>query len=409
MTRLDRRTLLRSGAGAAAALLLPGCGGADDDGRSADVLVVGAGMAGLGAARALYDAGRDVLVLEARDRIGGRIATARTAADDVPVELGAAWIHGPGGGNPVAALARRAGVRTRRTRYATTLVTARTATDAARAERESETAAEYGARATDLHPALIDAEDEYPGGDALVLGGLDRVPWLLARGLRVRTGVPVVRLRDDPARRRVTATLRDGTTLTAAAAIVTVPLGVLQRGGVTFDPPLPAAAHEALHRIGIGLVEKTVLRFAAPFWPREAELLVHPPAAGDTVTEHLSLLPSHGVPALVGLAGGPRALAHAALDEDARTARALAPLRRAFGTVPAPAAVLHTRWTRDPFAAGAYSYPARDQRPGDRAAIARPAWSGRLLLAGEHTDERFPATVHGALRSGRRAARTLLA
>lgn len=401
---MNRRTLLlRAGAGAGA-VLLGGCGRGDAR-EEPDVIVVGAGVAGLAAARDLQRAGRHVLVLEARDRIGGRVATDRTLG--LPVEMGAAWVHGPRGGNPVVPLVRGAGLRTRRTRYATTVVTA----DDDVAERVAEVvdlSIEYGAEPADLSPELFDADDEYPGGDALVIGGYDRLAQLLARGLTVRRRTVVHAVRDVARDGRVEVTLAGGGTIRARAVVVTLPLGVLVAGVVTVTPSLDEDVEGALARLGNGRVEKTVLRFDEPFWPPEAELLVHAPGPGETIAAHLSLLASHGVPVLVGFAAGRRAARHARVAPGQRVDLAMAPLRRAFDASQ-PTGAAHSGWTRDRFSRGAYSYAARTTREGDREMVQRPQWDGRLMLAGEHTDARFPSTVHGALRSGRRAAAQLLA
>ncbi|WP_372788831.1 FAD-dependent oxidoreductase [Paraconexibacter sp.] len=409
MSPVSRRDLLVRGSIAAAATMLPACG-SSSSGRAAGgggpVVVVGAGVAGLAAARELARAGRAVVVLEARDRIGGRIVTDRTLG--AAVDLGAAWLHGPGGGNPVTPLLRRAGARTHPTDYDTALILA-DGTQARRAERISETQTEYGAEPQEISQELTEEEDEFPGGDALVVSGYDRLTRMLARGLDIRRRAVVSEIVDD-GEDGVRVIRADGTDHRAGAVIVTVPLGVLRSGAITTDPAPDDALVAAVERLGVGRIEKTALRFSEVFWPRTAELLVHAPEPGETITEHLSLLPSHGLPVLVGLAGGARAAHHARLDDREATDRALAPLRRAFGTaaVPAPTGAVHTAWTRDPYARGAYSFAASTTRQDDRATLARPRWDGRLLLAGEHTDARYPATVHGALRSGLRAARALL-
>lgn len=131
MAFLPRRDFVRLVALAVPASLAAGCGDSEPDqassssasatsapapadGRNADVLVIGAGIAGLRAAEVLVANGRRVIVLEARDRLGGRIYTDRSWG--VPVELGASWIHGVEN-NPIAALAAAKGITTQATDY----------------------------------------------------------------------------------------------------------------------------------------------------------------------------------------------------------------------------------------------------------------------------------------------------
>ena len=270
MTGCDRRTFL-TGAGGGALLGLIGCGSTSSPtagprpgprGRDgpihAEVVVIGAGVSGLAAADALAEKDVDVRVVEARTRIGGRVHTSHRLL--VATELGAAWIHGPDG-NPLTPLARQAGMRTRTTDDdAAVLVGASSPADRRRAEEESELAAEYGADRDVLSPDLYDADDEYPGGDALVLNGYDRLARLLATDLDVRTGTPVTLVRDDPARSRVVVTFTNGRHLRARGVVLTVPLGVLQADGIRLDPDLDGSAPGALRRLGSGRVQKSVAR-----------------------------------------------------------------------------------------------------------------------------------------------------
>jgi polyamine oxidase len=316
---ISRRELLRTTGAVGAALALGGCGtGASRaSARRREVIVIGAGMAGLAAARALVADDYDVLVLEGRDRIGGRTFT--SDALGTPVDVGAAWIHGPRG-NPLTTLARRAKARLVPTdNDAETLAGAR---DPGGAERECErlmaglarlkgrlrgdiSIAEglrrLGSPADALDPAVrfcfdtqieqeladdvgtlslrgLDEDEELPGGDVLVLSGYSGIVRPLARGLDVRVGHRVTRV----ARTRAGVTVDTSRgSFVADRAVVTLPIGVLKSGAVRFEPGLPAAKRRAVARLGAGVLNKVALRFAEPFWPADAYWLGVLPGTGN--------------------------------------------------------------------------------------------------------------------------------
>lgn len=413
------------------------------------VLVIGAGMAGLGAARVLADRDVPVQVIEARGRIGGRIATSRAWAD-LPVDLGASWIHGTRG-NPLTDLARAAGARLvstgdglalrdgtgrRRDDLARLLpraaeIVARARSRAERFEidmslaealrREpgftgagpelrqaldlvltSEIGTEYAADPGELSARWFDAAGGFEGAPAILPQGYDRLARHLAQGLDIRTNAPVAALRAVPG--GVAVRLAGGGTLTGRAAVVTLPLGVLKAGTVAFDPPLAPDRRVAIRKLGMGLLNKLVLRFDRPFW--DAEDWLGLPGAPDQTW--LNLYPAVGQPVLMGFRAGQGAEADEALSDTARAARAIAALRAAYGAgVPEPVGVQATRWRADPFARGSYSYFATGAGPDDPRALAGADWGGRLWFAGEATHDIHPATVHGALLSGRSAAAAL--
>ncbi|GJG88261.1 hypothetical protein tb265_34420 [Gemmatimonadetes bacterium T265] len=448
----------------------------DTSAEPCDVVVLGAGAAGLAAARALADARRRVVVLEARDRIGGRVHTAHVPDLGAPVELGAEFVHG----NPpeLWAIAEAAALRV------VDAEEAHVALDGGRLVARGDFGGEVGevldaldaeARRTDVddvsvgqflaerfgdsahadarrmvatyvegfHAAPVDdagiraiaiADTQSSGNDVAyrIVDGYRRVPEWLADArdgrpaLDVRLGHVVERVTWDGGGVRVRAVSGDAAVeLRARCAVVTLPLGVLAApadaaGAVAFDPPLDAK-RDAFAGIALGQVSRVVLRFRSRFWERPGAVpaLADPDDAAGLAFVHTPeldvpvwwTLRALRAPVLVAWAGAGKARALLARDAEARRACVLDALATAFGTTRAAVdaefvAAYEHDWSRDPFARGAYSYAHVGGRDAF-AALARPL--GPLVFAGEATvDDGDWGTVHGALRSGARAAREAL-
>jgi monoamine oxidase len=421
-----------------------------------DVVVLGAGMAGLAAARRLVEHGLDVELLEATDRIGGRVRTEH-AETSLPAELGPEYVHGE---PPVtlalleeAAIGRDPITDVHHSQREGRLVIepdvwgrfGRFLRKAPPASRD-ESAARYLAR-RQLDPrdallfeTLIEGFYAAPIGDisivsiaedaggasgaaamARVHGGYGPLAtFLLQRaqsvGARIRYGHVVRAIDWSSDRVRVDfdhAGARGS--LAARRVVITLPLGVLAaRGddGVTISPPLGVHAL-GMEQLAMGQVVKVVGCFSEPAWLEYAPADLHFVHAGPWSGFPTFWLRSDGhMHQLVAWAGGPRAQRLALSSSDALAARMLAEFSSLLG-MPIPrleAALQHHHfhdYAHDPFARGAYSYT----RVGGSVAAARLAQPVRDLLyfAGEATDAVYEGSVAGALLSGERAADEIVA
>ncbi|MGA7149152.1 MAG: NAD(P)/FAD-dependent oxidoreductase [Microbacterium sp.] len=425
-----------------------------------DTIVVGAGIAGLTAARALSDAGRTVVVLEARDRIGGRVWTDRS--DGFVTDLGASWIHGITG-SPVAEAAEALGMRmveftvggyqpdsrpiayygpdgARLTdaaarRFADDIRAVDTALvgfvagsaadasyrdvteqalatqkwDAERTERvreflEHRSEEQYGAWIEDLAAHGLD-DDAIEGDEVIFPDGYDQLAGGLADGLDVRLEQVVSRVGWSDGGVTVTT---DRGTFSSRDAVITVPVGVLKSPGFVFEPPLPEPNAGALDRLEMNAFEKVVLRFPTKFWDEDVYAIRQQGPQGRWWHSWYDLTALHGTPALLTFAAGPAAVQTRDWDDERIVDSVLAQLRRLYGErVEQPAHVHVTRWQDDPCSLGSYAYMRVGSTTGDHDALATPV-GGVLHLAGEATWTDDPATVTAAMESGRRAAQRIL-
>jgi monoamine oxidase len=411
-------------------------------------------MAGLGAARLLHDAGARVTVIEARDRIGGRTHTSHLWPD-LPVDMGASWIHGTKG-NPVTALAKAHGLTLTATDYkrsvtydetgrevpfikpakqALALVEkAREQIDGADKDMSLQSAVERSKAWQRLSPAdrrvarlaintrieheysgdwsrlsawHFDAGKDFPGDEAVVTPGFGPIIAALARGLDLRLDEAVTAI--APSRRGVEITTTRGTH-SADHAIVTLPLGVLQSGTIRFAEPLDRKRQRAIERLGVGLLNKCVLRFDRAFWSADVDWIDFLGPVETLWADWTNYLPATGQPLIVGFNAARMAEEVEGWSDRDTTASALAALRAMFGSaVPHPVGSQISRWRQDPFALGAYSFKAVGTSRKDRKAFFGADWDGRIFFAGEAASADQPSTVHGALITGRGAASAVLA
>ena len=460
---MDRRWFMKGGLGAAglaaAAPLLAACSDDSDEAPAADppardrpaagderIVIVGAGAAALAAADEFQVRGfSNVVMLEARDRVGGRIWTS-TIGDGIPVELGATWIHGVRG-NPVSDIVESNSIATAETDYdnavlfdhdgrpvepvdaalwGTYMALAYEMPDAslqdvferfAAVQRLSDDdrrlwlyslasmfAHEFGADISDLSIMSYDGPSTLRGGDVVFPQGYSQVVDVLAAGRDIRLNHPVAGI--DHSGPTVMVTTESGDTFEADRVVVTAPLGVLKSDAISFTPELPPAMRDAIAALDMGILNRTALLFDEPFWDRDTEWIGYAGRQPGRWSETLNLFPYLGQPVLAMFNAGSFGVEIEQYSDQDLTSRAVEALKAMFGDVPEPLDAVSTRWGSDPWTRGSYSYLPVGVPFETYREMSTPVGE-RLFFAGEATHSRFPSTVHGALLSGRRAARQI--
>ena len=464
---MNRRDLFRLTAGLAAGSSLntiaaqssgPQATRANGPHRNFRVVIVGAGISGLAAAQRLRnDFGLtrpgQVIVLESRDRIGGRIHTDFSMG--TPIELGANWIHGANGGNPITGLANQIGAQAVNTpdtadlhdvdgssipgwvdgmaytQFMSAYGTAESyiqnqPTDVSVGQAFDATGAGSSLtgrlrRTFDWYRSLLpmgwtgaehgisgrhaDMGAAFPGPDRVLVGGYSQIVDHVAQGVDVRLSHIVHSI--DHSGERVRVVTNQGN-FHADACICTLPLGVLKAGIVDFHPLLPTELESAIARMGFGAVIKMAMEFPSSFWSSSSTFLSYFGQTPGEVTDWFNLESYSGVPILSTWAHQDYARALENLSPTERTNRVMQDLRTMYGNgIPDPTRVLASGWNSDPNTLGSYSYPAVGSTPADYDLFTEPV-RNKLFFAGEHTNSLYPSTVHGAFLSGRDAAARLV-
>jgi len=425
-------------------------------GETRRVIVVGAGIAGLTVANALTAVGVDCVVVEARERIGGRLQTVEV--DGHVADLGGAWIHHPDGNvltdwlefasvpwivDPTGTRFTGADLGEGRQLTSEELadvgyavfkpVTQRVLADeaAGRPDRSvAEAVDEYLAHAgppgaerdrlRQLMAAMVEqdgsgpfdaisarwalTEDMFVGDvvDNVPVDGYRSILGPLAANSSIRRGHPVRRIEQHD---NGVTVVGDGWQESGSHAVVTVPLGVLKSGAIEFVPPLPPERQAVIDRTGFGSMEKVILSFAEPFWrakdPGLQHSIIYPADRREAATWTWDFGLS---PTLMFL------VAHSAASTMRRDPQgwALEQLEAVYGEpLPAtPTGCTNTDWLHDEYAHGAYAHIRSGERASDFEALGQPV--DRICFAGEHTTIERAGYADGAMTSGLREAKRLV-
>ncbi|KAK8551683.1 hypothetical protein V6N13_120130 [Hibiscus sabdariffa] len=438
----------------------------------ANVVIVGAGLSGLVAARQLVSMGFKVVILEGRMRPGGRVKTRKMKGDGVvaAADLGGSILTGING-NPLGVLARQMGLPLHKVRDICPLylpdgkavdadvdsrievsfnklldrvcklrhsmieevksvdVPLGTALEAFRnvykvAEDSQESMLlnwhlanlEYANASlmANLSMAYWDQDDPYEmGGDhCFIPAGNERFVRALAEDLPIFYGRTVQSIRYGIDGVKVYA---GGQEFCGNMALCTVPLGVLKKGSIEFVPELPQRKKDAIQRLGFGLLNKVAMLFPNNFWGGEIDTFGHltedPSTRGEFFLFY-SYSSTSGGPLLVALVAGDAAIKFELMSPVESVKRVLNILRGIFHpkgiVVPDPVEAVCTRWGKDRFTYGSYSHVAIGSSEDDYDILAESVGDDRVFFAGEATNKQYPATMHGAFLSGMREAANML-
>lgn len=447
------------------------------------VIVIGAGFAGLAAARELKDRGCEPIILEARDRVGGRCwtETVTVGGKEYPLDIGAGWIHGTEG-NPITQMCSIHHVDLHHIHNECVLYTedgqqVSKETDAAveeyfntlleRAKKKSDALGEDGGVSIGGVPLVEDvslgqviaqfvAEDcqdpakaslfssphahalinwhcanieyssaadinrlsvrfwasddvtAFEGEHCLLKQGYGTLAKEMAKGLDIRFSAQVVKIVHDEMAGCVVA-LKNGEEMKADVVLVTIPLGLLKKEVIAFDPPLPEWKTSAIKRLGYGQLNKVFLVYDRQFWNIPTKYFGYASQRKGEYYMFVDLSDCLGMPILLILIPGINALDLEGKSDATVVAEATLILEKIVGKeVPNPLHHRVTRWSQDEFALGSYSYYEVGSTMRDVSSMGRPLDDNRVFFAGEATNTEYPSTAHGAYMSGIREARNIL-
>jgi len=420
------------------------------DQQQFDVIVIGAGIAGLAAANELDSKGFDVVILEAKDRIGGRMWSSDTWQGPT-VDLGASWIHGIEN-NPITDLAIKYGIETvvmdlnpselydyegnwfgdeqqaqawamlgdfqefimleneRRERDASIQDALNSFISQESLSMEEQEALsvpvyssielKYNAPASELSLFWWDIGKSYAGDEVIFPEGYEQITDGLADGLDIKLEHVVTKIEYDENGVNV---LTNQGNFEGKYVICTVPLGVLKQGDIEFVPSLPQSKQNAIDKLGMGLMNKIYFLFPQVFWD-DTTFINHISKKNGGWMEFLNFEPFIDTPVLMAFSSGEYGAQLEKLSDEEIVAEGMDVLRKLYGDdIPEPEDHTITRWASDPFSRGSYSFTPVGATPSDYDDLAEPVMN-RLFFAGESTIKEAPATVHGAYLSGIREA-----
>ena len=410
------------------------------------VIVVGAGISGLAAAKKLKENGFTVIVLESQNKIGGRLSTNRNLG--IAFDEGASWIHGINN-NPITTLAQQAGMQTFETidesrksydiggvlRNATAYDNTEeelysilnSMMNSGNASQSFETVFNnlYPEKTNDrlwkfflstyitfdtgdlnnLSSLLYNEGEEFSGEERIATNGYDTIANYLSNNLNIQLNQRVSKIDYSNSKIQVT---HNGALSIADYVLVTVPLGVLKSNAIQFVPQLPISKQNAIQKVGMNCVNKFLLTWDNAFWD-DVQYISYTPETRDKFNYFVNVKKFHPtVNALMTFAYADYARQTETMTDAQIIDEIMLHLRDIYGNnIPNPTHLLRTKWQTNENSFGAYSYTAVGTEMQHFDDLAEEV-NDKLFFAGEHTEADYFSTVHGAYLSGIREANKIL-
>ncbi len=425
----------------------------------ADIIVIGAGIAGLTAASQLQKSGQSVLVLEARERMGGRIFSQHIGQDTY--DLGASWIHGIED-NPIWDITRQHHIQTEVFNYQESIffkenghqfnaheqqvletalahlmtkftnlthdshyqnaqqvldewLVAEDLLSILKPEKGYESRYQayllaffnvlaedpFASSLSELSPYFLQFEGYHGGDEVIFPQGYAQVIHYIAQGLDIRLNQIVQAI--DYQGEDVCITTTEGMCYRGKQVVVAVPLGVLKQECIQFYPPLPDDKQQAIRQLGFGVFNKLFVSFDTVFWQKAKDGHGSTNSVfvldGNHWLNFMDVSAIYQQPTLLFLFGGASATWLENSSDEKTWKQLSASLTKAFGPIPQPLAFIKTEWGQDQFAYGSFAYPACGFQAEHILTLQAPILS-KVFFAGEHLMVEGAGTVHGAYESG---------
>ena len=411
------------------------------------IIVVGAGISGLTAAKRLQENGFQVLVLEAQKSHGGRIKTDYSKGH--PIELGASWIHGPNN-NPVTKIAKKVEVKTYLTddnslkiydskgklldnktsnieyeKYVNALTQIEKSSNKNESfekvfhekysDKSSDDLWQYmlsaylefdvGGDISNLSSKYFYYDEEFNGEDKIITNGYNLITDHLAKDLNIQyyTKVDSIKYENDKVE-----VISEYQKYKADAAIVTVPLGVLQKEKIKFIPSLPDKKIEAIKRLKMGTVNKYILKWDSAFWDTKTQYFGITTKEKGAFNYFMNCKTFQDKNILMTFSFGNESIELENKSDSTIKEQIMKNLKLMFGNnIPYPNFMIRTKWNSDNFTFGSYSYASVGSKKNDFKTISKSI-KNKVFFAGEHTSQDYRGTVHGAYLSGIREAENVI-
>jgi len=415
--------------GTSTALLLPAalssCSGDDKFSpvnTDKNIIIIGAGIAGLAAAKYFKDLGVDVIVIEAQEKVGGRLKTDRSLG--VAFDKGASWIHGPNG-NPITGLAQSSNAETFETddenielydqdgiEYSDNKIDeAENAFEgiinnltgtlnqsfeevffANNPQYQNDRLWKYqlsaflefdkGGDISNLSSQDFCDDEAFGGEDLIITNGYDKIAEFLSKTIDIRLNTKVFNIDCSG---QTTAISTDKGNFDADFVLVTVPLGVLKQDVISFSPSLPTAKQLAIDNVQMGTVNKFLCVWDTAFWNTELQYIGYTPETKGKFNYFLNVNKFAAIKALMTFAFGDYSELTETMSDAQVIDDIMSHLKAIYGnSIPNPTNMIRTKWVSNEFTFGSYSFAAKGTRSSDFDILSEPI-EDKLFFAGEHT------------------------